>query len=121
MKEKLRSLRLENGLTQKELAAKIKSTDKNIWAYEKGLATPPIEIISAYADFFEVSVDYLLGRTDDLGTPVPGSVPQYSAEEQKLIEDYRGLSQPLKEMLQSLIKTWQGQNLQSQKVQSTRK
>ena len=109
MKEKLRSLRVENGFTQKELAARIKSTDKNIWAYEKGLATPPIEILSAYADFFEVSVDYLLGRTDDLGTPVPGSVPQYSAEEQKLIEDYRGLAQPLKDMLQSLIKTWQGE------------
>lgn len=110
MKEKLRSLRIENGLTQKELAAKIKSTDKNIWAYEKGLATPPIEIISAYADFFGVSVDYLLGRTDDLGAPVPGSAPQYSAEEQKLIQDYRGLAQPLKDMIQSLIKTWQGED-----------
>lgn len=31
----LRNLRLENGLTQKELAEEIGSTSKNIWAYEK--------------------------------------------------------------------------------------
>ena len=104
MKEKLRSLRVENGLTQKELAARIKSTDKNIWAYEKGLATPPIEILSAYADFFEVSVDYLLGRTDDLGTMVPLSVPSHiSSEEQKLLEGYRKLPPNLQQTIQELI------------------
>ena len=50
MKEKLRALRIECGITQKELAEKIRSTSKNIWAY-----------------VFGVSTDYLLGRSDDLG------------------------------------------------------
>ena len=67
MKEKLRALRIECGITQKELAEKIRSTSKNIWAYENGIATPPIEVVRSYADFFGVSTDYLLGRSDDLG------------------------------------------------------
>lgn len=118
---RLKELREERGFTQSEVAKAIGGTQSNLAKWEKNIVQPSAEFIIQLSDFFGVTTDYLLGRTDDLGTPVPGSVPQYSAEEQKLIEDYRGLSQPLKEMLQSLIKTWQGQNLQSQKVQSTRK
>lgn len=62
MKEILKNLRIESGLTQKELAQKLHTTDKNIWVYEKGNATPPLQILNGYADFFDVSVDYLLGR-----------------------------------------------------------
>ncbi len=67
IKEKLRALRLEAGYTQKEMAKKINSTDKNVWAYEKGLATPPHEILVAYARAFNVSTDYLLDLEDDFG------------------------------------------------------
>ena len=67
MREKLRALRLESGLTQKELAAKLNSTDKSIWNYENGIATPPYEVLIAYTKFFDVSADYLLGLEDDFG------------------------------------------------------
>lgn len=63
-KTRLRELRQENDLTQKDLAKKINSTDKNIWAYEHGVF-PTIETLISLADFFEVSLDYLLGRNDD--------------------------------------------------------
>ncbi len=79
--QRLKELRNECGLTQKELAKKLKTTDKSIWNYEKGIARPPIEIITAYADFFQVSTDYLLGRTDDFGNVfVQSSVPQLSED-----------------------------------------
>ena len=68
--EKLRALRLEAGYTQKEMAKKISSTDKNVWAYEKGVATPPADVIVAYAEVFNVSTDYLLGLEDEFGIPV---------------------------------------------------
>lgn len=37
---RIRELRLENNLTQKELAEKISSTSKNIWAYENQISIP---------------------------------------------------------------------------------
>lgn len=57
---KLRELRLENGLTQKELAQAINTSNKNIWAYENEKAFPPPETLIALANFFEVTVDELL-------------------------------------------------------------
>ena len=106
---RLKELREERGFTQSEVAKAIGGTQSNLAKWEKETVQPSAEFIIKLSNFFNVSTDYLLGRTDDLGTPVPGSAPHYSAEEQKLIEDYRGLSQPLKDMLQSLIKTWQGE------------
>lgn len=63
--EKIKKLRLNENLTQKQLAEKIQSTSKNIWAYENEIATPPADILLRLANFFDVSVDYLLGREDD--------------------------------------------------------
>lgn len=90
MKERLRAIRIQNGLTQKQIAQIINSTNKNVWAYENGIATPPVEILKAYAESFDVSVDYLLGRTDD---PDALIVRNYDLKtrEQQLIENYRKL------------------------------
>lgn len=41
---RIRELRLENNLTQKELAEKISSTSKNIWAYENQISIPPLYV-----------------------------------------------------------------------------
>ena len=42
---RIRELRLENNLTQKELAEKISSTSKNIWAYENQISIPPLDVL----------------------------------------------------------------------------
>lgn len=107
---RLKELREERGFTQSEVAQAIGGTQSNLAKWEKETVQPSAEFIIKLSNFFNVSTDYLLGRTDDLGAPVPGDTPQYSAEEQKLIEDYRGLAQPLKDMIQTLIRTWQGEN-----------
>ena len=67
MRLKIKELRTEKGITQKQLANAINSTDKNIWAYENEIALPTIETIAKLADYFEVSTDYLLGREADTG------------------------------------------------------
>jgi len=59
---RIRELRLENNLTQKELAEKISSTSKNIWAYENQISIPPLDVLIKLADFFNCSIDYLGGR-----------------------------------------------------------
>ena len=109
IKEKLRTLRLDAGYTQKEMAQKIKSTDKNVWAYEKGLATPPAEIIVAYAEAFNISTDYLLGLEDDFGvrtsTPMSDDI---TAEEKEMIKKIRTLRKESRELVEQMIDTLAG-------------
>lgn len=61
---RLKQLREEHKITQKELAEKINLTQSTIAHYEKGRKLPTIETLILLADFFKVSADYLLGLTD---------------------------------------------------------
>ena len=122
MNLKLRNLRLETGLTQKELAKILNSTDKSIWSYEKGIATPPYDILAAYANYFGVTVDYLIGRTDDFETPTAaprGDTLQYSEEEKKLIEDYRVLNTASKKLVKQTLETLRATTAQSEQKKYT--
>src|SRR5690554_120663 len=62
--ERIKDLREAQGLTQKDLANQLGTTARNIGFYETGDRNPPIHTLNKLADFFDVSVDYLLGRTD---------------------------------------------------------
>lgn len=68
--EVIRSLRIEKGLTQSELAAKISSTQKQISKWEIGFLEPNIEAIKKLAIFFDVTSDYLIGLENDAGVKV---------------------------------------------------
>lgn len=61
---RLKQLREESNLTQLELAQKFNITSQTISQYERGIRTPDFNLLNSIADFFGVSVDYLLGRTD---------------------------------------------------------
>ena len=63
----LKELRKEKGLTQRELAQKLNLTQATICDWEVSKVEPSIEWLVKLADFFEVSVDYLIGREDDFG------------------------------------------------------
>lgn len=62
--KRLRELRKEKNLTQKDVANFLKISDRTIGYYESGQRKPDPETLQKIADFFNVSVDYLLGRTD---------------------------------------------------------
>ncbi|KLU66716.1 HTH-type transcriptional regulator ImmR [Desulfosporosinus acididurans] len=63
--KRLRGLRLAKGLKQDELAEKISIARGSIGNYETGARTPDAEILLKFADFFDVSADYLLGIRED--------------------------------------------------------
>lgn len=65
MKNNLRKLRKERGLTQIALQMKTGIEQALISKYENGERVPPTETLLILADFYGVSVDYLLGRTDN--------------------------------------------------------
>ena len=58
--EKIRFLRIQEGLTQEELGKIINIGQRTISAYESGKATPSVEVLKALADCFNVTVDYFL-------------------------------------------------------------
>ena len=61
---RLRACRKEKGLTQGQVAIYSDITEKAYQNYELMTREPKLEIVVKLAEFFEVSVDYLVGRTD---------------------------------------------------------
>lgn len=62
--DRLKLLREEKQLTQEELAVIFNVTDATINRYEKNQRQPDTGMLDRFADFFDVSTDYLLGRTE---------------------------------------------------------
>ena len=63
-KERLRALRDERELTQAELAAELGVTQRKISYWESGASEPSLGDLMAISLFFDVSLDFLLGKTD---------------------------------------------------------
>lgn len=63
--ERLRLLRNEKGVSQKQVAENLGITEVGYQNYEVGRRKPNFDIIPAIADFFNVSLDYLFGRSDN--------------------------------------------------------
>lgn len=107
---KIKELRLENALTQKEFAERLGLDAHNVGDWERGKGEPNSDMLVKIASVFGVSVDYLLGLEDDFGGKVAGSNSPRSAvstvedlltpEERKLIVDYRKLDKVSKRAIE---------------------
>ena len=62
-------MREDNDLTQKKIAEYLEIQPNVYRRYEKGTREFPLHILIKLADFYQVSTDYLLGRTDDSSPP----------------------------------------------------
>lgn len=60
----LKELRTQKGIGQKNLACALHCSVGTISNYENGIHDPDLNTLVRLADFFDVTVDYLLGRTD---------------------------------------------------------
>lgn len=61
----LKQLRLSRNITQKQLAENIGASERGIQNYELNTRKPTFDILIRIADYFGVSIDYLVGRTDN--------------------------------------------------------
>jgi transcriptional regulator with XRE-family HTH domain len=61
---RIKELRKGLGLTQKQIAEKFSIMQSAVNRYENNQSEIPYKTLIAYADYFDVSVDYILGRTD---------------------------------------------------------
>lgn len=62
--KRLKALRESIGILQVKMAEAIGSTQSSINRYENGQSTPPVELSRRYADYFDVSLNYIFARTD---------------------------------------------------------
>lgn len=62
--QRLRALRKEKGLKQSELAQALNVTQRKISYWETGQLEPDLQTLWELSDYFEVSVDYLIGKAD---------------------------------------------------------
>lgn len=65
LSSRIKELRIKNSLTQRDLAKAINTTATSISAYETGLKTPSISIVKKIAEYFNVSLDWLCGVSDN--------------------------------------------------------
>ena len=63
--ERIRNLRVDNGLTQEKVAQYLNVKQNTYSQYEIGILNYPVDIIIKLALFYNTSIDYLLGLTDN--------------------------------------------------------
>ncbi|MBQ6846509.1 MAG: helix-turn-helix transcriptional regulator [Oscillospiraceae bacterium] len=98
MVKNLKKLRNEFGISQQALAEKIGVSQQSINKYENHNVEPDIATLVCIADFFDVTIDYLVGRACDIN--------DNHSEEALLIKNYRQLDNKEKFCLNTLAKSF---------------
>lgn len=65
LSERIKSTRIQHKTTQKQLADAIEVQAASVQRFEYGTVRPSLDKLIAIADYFDVSLDYLVGRSDD--------------------------------------------------------
>lgn len=102
----LKALRVEKGISQQKLAEKINTNQQNIHRYEHGCYEPDIQTLKLLANFFETSIDYLVGNTD-IRHKIESVQPfDLNTDEAILIEKYRSISRNARSSVMNMIDTF---------------
>lgn len=77
---RIAELREQKGWTQEELATTIGISRAALSHYEKNRRKPDFETLTQLADLFQVSIDYLIGRTNQSQHPIDPEVQQFTEQ-----------------------------------------
>ena len=100
MVKNLKALRIKNGISQQALAEKLGISQQSVNKYENHKIEPDISTLVAMADYFDVTVDYLIGRTTEDGKRLSKS------DADELTEKYMLLKTSEKTCVNVLIDTF---------------
>ncbi len=101
----LKILRRETGISQQALADAIGTSQQSINHYENHNIEPDIHTMMQMADYFNTSVDYIVGHTD-IKDPFDNTAAYHlNADEGELISRYRALSPKERECVSVVIET----------------
>ena len=102
---RLAQLRKEKYMSQQQLANALGIAHGSIGNYESGKRFPRYEDLEAIADYFNVELDYLCGRTDDK--------PEFSLEEQWIIQCYNNADSNTKEAIKLILRQFDKKDMSS--------
>lgn len=101
----LRELRKSKEMSANQLSEIFNCSKSLIYEWEKGRSQPSLEDLVKIANFFEVSLDYLLGREDDFGSIIITNGNNTLTQQQnEVIENFESLSPLGKEAILLSIK-----------------
>lgn len=106
MLKNLKKLREEKGITQKQLADVISVSQQSINKYENHNIEPDIATLIRMADYFNTSVDYIIGYSQVRRRAEAVRPYDLNSEESKLIDGYRGLSLKKRESIRLIIENY---------------
>ncbi len=90
--KRLIELRNKNNIMAKDIASDIGVSKQAFSQYEKQQSTPSADILIAIAEYFNISLDYLTGRTDNSDISDYNNDTIMTLEESELLEDFRLLN-----------------------------
>lgn len=105
MLKNLKKLRNENNVTQQQLADAISVSQQSINKYENHNIEPDISTLIQIADYFNVTVDYLIGKTGDVCAD-KSCCSSLSRTELQIINKIRLLNKKQRDILVSLIDSY---------------
>lgn len=113
--QRLRDLREDMDLTQRDIAQVLKDSQQHYQLYESGKREPPFNMIILLAKFYGVSIDYIAGLTNS-----KGGLHKISSEEKELLNKYNTLSEKRKGKaelyLEQLAEQQEEENAQTQET-----
>ena len=103
---KIKELRKKKSLTQIQLAHALNVATGTIGNWEVDARDPDLTMLTKIADFFNVSIDYLLGRQDYYGNYYRRDLMQsdLSDTERAMLEEFRALLPEMQELVTNMIK-----------------
>lgn len=103
---RLKMLRLQKKLTHQDMADFLGITRQGYSKYENGQSQPDIDTINKLAEFFNVTTDYLLGRTDHPNPPEQDDIPE-ELKDPGLGLFFKELAEAPEERREQLLKIWE--------------
>ena len=119
MANRIRELRKQKGITMKQLGASLGLAESTISQYETGHREPDIKTLTKLAEYFGVTVDYLLGNTESSLIFRPSHAASIAFDEKKIMEaagidlsdvdiafygDYSELSEDDQKVIRDMVK-----------------
>lgn len=89
---RVKELRASRNLSQQELADDLKISKSSVNMYERGEREPGLDMLETIADFFNVDMDYLMGKTNMPHRYLVSNTEKLTVEEQQLITIYKNLN-----------------------------
>lgn len=99
----LKDLRLSKKLSQQQLALRLDLSQQTIYKYENGITEPDIATLIKLADYFNTSVDYLIGNTNNPQKPGIYSETKLTETELQHLRIYRNMPDTVQKSLDSFL------------------